>query len=143
MIIIFDFDDTIYNTEKNRLYDQVELVLGELKQMQHNLFLIAQGDHTLEIKMTELSIDSFFDKIYIVEKKTGEEYEEIMSTYNTEKYFYLVGDDLYKEIEMANTAGLTTVWFNPEKQPMPADLPIMNQPRFEIECMYDLLPILP
>jgi len=143
VILIFDFDYTLYNPDTKEMYDDSELVLGELKDQGHTLFVLIEGDVDKEIEIASLNIELFFEKVYYIEKMNEEPFNEIMSTYSHEKTFYVVGDTLEKEIEIANTIGMTTLWYNRTGKPLPEDTPIMMQPRFEISALYDIMNFLP
>lgn len=143
MVLIFDFEDTLYDPIKKELFTEAELVLGELKDQGHNLFLVTVGDSEKETLLSELGVMNFFDKVYVVEKLNEEPYDDIMSTYSHEKIFYVIGDSLDDEIQIGNTVGLTTCWLNKTKKPMPADTPIMLQPNFEMTDLYEIMNYLP
>ena len=113
-IIIFDFNRTIYDPDKDKIIDGVINKLEYFYKKKYILYLISRNENSqkrLEI-LNIFDIKKYFKEIYFVENKTPEIFLSILEKENINpENVYVIGDYLYEEIRFGNMAGLNTIWF--------------------------------
>lgn len=108
MKIIFDYNRTIFNPERENLYFGVKALLAELSE-KHQLFLISRQIPGRELIINRLGIKKFFQKIYFVPEKNKKLFEEIIQK---NQQVMVVGDRLPEEIKIGEELNCITVWIN-------------------------------
>lgn len=111
MKIIFDYNRTIFNPEKQELYSGVLELINTLSQ-KHDLFLISKKEEGRQEMFDSLGINTFFKKIVFTENKSVELFKEIT---NNMSDTVVVGDRVRGEISIGNELNYTTVWVKQSK----------------------------
>jgi len=147
--LIFDFNRTIYDPERDDLIPGAKRVLQELKKEGYKMSLICKpsknGQSSRGVKVLNLGLENYFSRIVVTEKRKKKEYHfkrcaSSMSLTSLE--IAIVGDRVEEEIYVGNKACFVTVWFKNGK--FSKNLPGNNlqTPDFTIEKLEDLLKIL-
>jgi FMN phosphatase YigB (HAD superfamily) len=106
MIIIFDYNRTIFNPETNSLYDGV-LKLLESLYLNHSLVLVSKDELGREVMLKNMGIAKYFINTIFVKEKTVEVFKSLVK--NDEKIL-VVGDRVRGEICIGNQLGFITIW---------------------------------
>ena len=125
MKIIFDYNRTIFDPERNELYSGVFEMLKRLAN-KHELFLISRNEPSRKDRFEKLGIKDYFKKIRFVDEKNIETFKDLIGD---SKKVFVVGDSIKDEIRTGNELGLITVRFkngkfaseipaSPEEEPM-------------------------
>ena len=107
MIIIFDYNRTIFNPEVDSLYEGVSDILRELS-INHKLMLVSKKEDGRDLKFRSLGIGDYFTKIDFVKEKNMEVFSNLIE--NTKEKVLVVGDRIRGEISIGNQLNFTTVW---------------------------------
>lgn len=116
--IIFDFNRTLFNPEKNELEIGAEKLLHSLYKKNIVLTLISS---TLSVDREKLiyslTISKLFKKIIVTsEKKNEKHFSELISIINADNNnIYVVGDRIKSEIQIGNKLNLQTIWLKKGK----------------------------
>ena len=105
MKIIFDYNRTIFDPEKNELYSGVFELLKKLAD-KHELFLISRNEPSRKDRLEELGIKNYFKKTMFVDEKNAEIFKELIGD---SKKVLVVGDNIRDEIKTGNKLCLITV----------------------------------
>ena len=108
--IIFDFNRTLFDPEKNNLFDGALEVLKYFHTQSFELILLGKGDSKRKENVKRLDIEKYFSEIHIVEEKSLSQLEKIKEN-RKENSIYSIGDRIKKEIKLGNQIGFTTIWF--------------------------------
>lgn len=125
--IIFDFNRTLYDPDRDQLMENGLEILQNLKDKGWKLFLIGKGGANRENLISELGLQAFFEEIIIKEEKDIEDLRDLKAKL-PDYEFYSVGDRIKKEIVLGNKCNFKTIWFkngkfateepeNPEEYP--------------------------
>lgn len=101
MIIIFDFNRTLYNPQTAQLYDDW-VVLKLLKNSGCALWLWSTNEKNRVEKIQRSNLTPYFDKVILVDKKTAKDLSLAKNAW--------VVSDYFEDIEIANNCGLKTIW---------------------------------
>lgn len=111
-IIIFDFNRTIYDPEKQSLTPGIVDLLENLSQAEYGLHLVSMAADSRAELIKQLGIESFFTSITLCSQKTLKLFTEILDAASANpQHSYVVGDRVKKEIRLGNELGLRTIWF--------------------------------
>jgi putative hydrolase of the HAD superfamily len=111
-IIIFDFNRTLFDPEKQALVSGCVEMLKALGAQNFNLHLISMAAESRADLIKNLGLDAFFQTITICEKKTVGLFRKIIETAPTSvSQSFVVGDRVTKEISFGNALGLNTIWY--------------------------------
>ena len=93
------------------LMPDAEWLLQKLKP-EYKLFLVTHGDiESQKKRVVRSGISQYFDNIYILEKKTVEEYCKIAEENEVDKSSsYMIGNSLRYDVQLALEAGLKAVY---------------------------------
>ena len=109
--VIFDFNRTIYDPDKNTLLPGAIQVLRDLQVRKIPLYLVSMGSESRPALITELGINDFFAKVFLVKEKNAAMFSEISTHARVpSQQIYVVGDHLHKEIRCGNQCGMKTIW---------------------------------
>lgn len=115
--IIFDFNRTIYDPEKNALTEGVIELLEDLSS-RFQLCLLSKTDEADRRKqISELGLDKYFKDIQVNEEEKQESHFQrclmIMNLKASE--VAVIGDRVAGEIFVGNQLGMLTVWYKSGK----------------------------
>ena len=124
MIVIFDLDDTLFDTtgQLDESYTNLSNIvpfddtIDVLEKVDATKILVSRGDGRIQQeKIKLLGIKKYFNDIFICalhdEKKTL--FEHILKSYNVKaKDVWVVGDRINVEIRYGNLLGMNTVHFH-------------------------------
>lgn len=127
MKIIFDYNRTIFDPEKNNLYSGVFEMLKRLAG-KHELFLISRKELSRKDRFEKLGIKKYFQKIRFVDEKNIETFKALIGD---SKKVLVIGDSIRDEIKIGNRLGLITVRlkkgrFANEMPASPEEKPMFN-----------------
>ncbi|MEK7607896.1 MAG: HAD hydrolase-like protein [Patescibacteria group bacterium] len=105
MKIIFDYNRTIFDPEKDRLYDGAFEVLKTLA-MNNDLFLVSRNEPKRETRLKSLGIIGLFKKILFIGEKSEDSF---LSFVGEDRDVIVVGDSVQDEIRIGNKLGFTTI----------------------------------
>ena len=107
MIIIFDFNRTIYDPETDACVPGVGAVLAELFARGETLHLVSRREPGREGVLASLDVEHFFTSVSFLDEKETAIRRIIQAANET---VYVVGDHLHDEIRIGNRLGARTVW---------------------------------
>lgn len=114
-LIIFDWKRTLYNPDTQKLIGGADTVLAQIKSKQIPLILLGKGGEDMDKEVKRLNVKKFFNKILFVgEEKTPEDFKPFLDPDNP-KCTWVIGDRIKTEIAVANSLGMTTIWFKSGK----------------------------
>lgn len=105
MKIIFDYNRTIFDPEKNELYSGVFEMLKKLAS-KHELILISRNEPGRKDKFEKIGIKNYFKKTIFDNEKNKETFKKMIGD---SKKVLVVGDSIRDEIKIGNKLGLITV----------------------------------
>jgi len=111
MKIIFDYNRTIFNPDRQELYSGVFELLDNLSN-KHELFLISKKEFGRKEFLDSSGISGFFKKIVFIEDKSSETFKEIVGDKND---VIVIGDRVRGEISIGNNLNYITVWIKQGK----------------------------
>ncbi len=115
-LVIFDFNRTIYDPDKKKLFSDSIKVLKELQKRGYRLALIAKGSEGRSGLIGELGIGKMFEAIRICSEKTEKDFLEIIAELGERKdRTFSVGDRAKSEIAISKKMGLKTIWLRKGK----------------------------
>ncbi len=106
MKIIFDYNRTIFDPEKQELYPGVFDLINELV-ISHELFLVSKDEPGRKDVLSSLGIDKHFKKIVFTKDKSVSLFQQIV---DDAKNVLVVGDRVQGEISVGNQLNYETVW---------------------------------
>lgn len=108
MIIIFDFNRTLYDPETGGLFDGAIELLSKLSARGDELHLVSKLEPTRSLAfLTKLGIAHFFKTTAFVTDKS-DALRRLIET--APAPVYVVGDYLHGEIRIGNKHGAKTIW---------------------------------
>ena len=143
-LLIFDFNRTIFDPEKQKLVARARALLRTLHERGHTLCLVAQAAPSREKLIENLGIGQYFSQIFLVYEKKKKDFEKLIFDFGflPEKTFVL-GDRIQKEIRVGNLIGCQTIWIKSGK--FRTEIPKNNDeiPNFTVSKLTDILKIIP
>lgn len=141
-IIIFDFNWTLYDPDRDSLVPGSVETLSVLKSKGFLLYLLsnASGDKEHRKKLIKnLGLEDFFVEIVVSEKKCLNDFESMIDSRVEREASYVIGDRVEREIFFGNVYNLNTIWFKRGK--FASVYPVNNQqkPSFIINDLMDVL----
>lgn len=111
MLVIWDFNNTLYNRSEKALYTDTVSVLekfhGNTHQVLYSTGFLKSGREKL---IKEQGIWSFFDEV-IIGFKTVKRFQSLQEKYCVSpKRTYVIGDRLDNEIRIGEKLGMKTIW---------------------------------
>lgn len=134
MKIIFDYNRTIFDPEKNELYSGVFEMLKRLAS-KHELFLISRNEPSRKDKFEKLGIKKYFQKIKFVDEKNTETFKDLIGD---SKNVLVIGDSIRNEIKIGNKLGLITVRLKNGKFANEIPVSLEEEPMFNITEITEL-----
>lgn len=118
-LIIWDFRNTIYNTDTKSFNKGAREVLEHFKNGYTQILVTASADAEERIREIEgLQVDHYFKEI-IISSKTKEVFKKVLNDYKTNaENAVIIGDQYSSEIAIGNELGMRTIWFvhgNPDE----------------------------
>jgi len=142
-IIIFDFNRTIYDPDKNCLAPYVKFILRILIRRGFTLYLISQANLSREDLIGNLGIKQYFSKIIITKNKSKKDFERIVALKLIDRNAsFVIGDRTRKEIRIGNSLGLQTIWFKAGKFANEKPRTKNEQPKYAVRKLKDVLKII-
>ncbi len=112
--IIFDFNRTLFDPNRNELVNGATEVLENLSK-KAKMCIVSGGDGSRLETINSLGIGRFFIKIKVVSKEVGKsesDFQECLDVMNiSAEETLVVGDRVEGEIKIGNKMGMKTVWF--------------------------------
>jgi FMN phosphatase YigB (HAD superfamily) len=150
-IIIFDFNRTLYDPEKQALIPGAVETLAQLKSQGFTLHLVSMAADSRHELIKRLGLDQFFRTITLCQKKTLALFQQIVDAEPiTKAESFIVGDRVTQEVWFGNELGLVTIWyrngkFAHELPQTPAEHPVyttsdLNQIPFLIQTHFNNRP---
>ncbi len=115
--IIFDFNRTIYDPEKNALTEGVIGLLEDLS-LRFQLCLLSKGVEAERRKqISELGLDEYFKDIQVNEgEKQESHFQRCLRIMNLKaSEVAVIGDRVAGEIRVGNQSGMLTIWYKSGK----------------------------
>ena len=140
--IIFDFNRTVYDPEKDELFDGIIMLMEKAKEAGFSLYLVAKGGEERQMKIKSLDLPKYFRKIIVRPEKTRAEFEDIMKEAEPETAFFVLGDRTRKEIRFGNECKMTTIWFKNGKFAEETPTEKVEEPDYTIELLEEAMDIL-
>ena len=109
IVIIFDFNRTLYDPDGGKLMDGALELLENLSKKFH-IILLAKGDEKRMELINSLKIAHFFKEIILVPGKNIEQMLVIKEKFPDGTTFFCIGDRIKKEIKFGNMLGFKTIW---------------------------------
>ena len=155
MIVIFDLDDTLFDTtgQLDELYTHLPNIIpfpdtvSTLRQLNAIKILVSRGDQKIQLeKIKILGIKKYFSDIFICE--TAEEkkdvFERIVKKYKVNpKDVWVVGDRINVEIRYGNMLGMNTVHFHHGKHKDLKPQDALDKPMHTITKLNELCRFIP
>ncbi len=111
IVVVFDFNRTLYDPDTKALLPGVMQLLDELKARSVPMYLVSKADESRPQLLGELGLEGFFADSFFVERKDPALFLEITRRANVHpKDTYVIGDYLHKEIRSGNQSGMKTIW---------------------------------
>ncbi len=111
--VIFDFNRTLYDPEKEKLMEGARRLLNSLKKRSIKMALLSiTSSDNREQLIASLDLEPYFTEILIIDQtKKPEHFRALSQKLQTEPEKCLViGDRIKQEIHNANLAGMKTCW---------------------------------
>jgi|AntRauTorcE11898_2_1112593.scaffolds.fasta_scaffold00223_8 tRNA pseudouridine55 synthase len=111
--IIFDFNRTLYDPEKEKLMDGARKLLRYLKNRELKMALLSKAtDQSRRQFISELGLDEFFDEVMVVTgEKTPHHFHSLQQALGIDaRRCLIIGDRVKSEISAANSLGMQTCW---------------------------------
>ncbi|WP_158610658.1 YjjG family noncanonical pyrimidine nucleotidase [Lactiplantibacillus garii] len=130
---------------EHTLMPHARTMLTQLKQRYH-LAVVSNEVRAKQVRqMGDAHIDQFFDRLFLAEevgfsKPDQRFFQTVKAKYATvdPANMLVIGDSLTADIQGARAAHLDSVWFNPNHAAQPAT----NRPRYEVNDLQQLVPLL-
>lgn len=126
----FEEDYVAICPTKTNLFPHAHTTLGYLEK-KYQLHIISNGfKESTEFKISNNQLNTYFKNIFIsevigVNKPDKAIYEHAMDIAEAKNYeSVMVGDSLEADVRGALNAGIDAIYFNPNKQEVPADIPL-------------------
>lgn len=142
-LIIFDFNRTLYDPDRNCLAEEIDDILKTYRK-KYVLAIVAKGDQKRMSLLAESGVKGFFQFISFKEEKTDEDYRECLDRFHFKpNQCWSIGDRVKKEIAISKKLGLKTIWFKNGKfaQETPADE--LERPDYTIASFAEIKNIIP
>ena len=107
MTILFDFNRTLFDPEKQELCDGALPLLSALEESGATLYVLSRIEVGRPALLDSLGIRRYFVEVLFVEDKRSAIQKIVTEASDTT---YVVGDHLHDEIRIGNTCGARTVW---------------------------------
>ncbi len=107
MIIILDFNRTIYDPDTKDLVPGALALLQYLKGKQAEVHLISRKEEGREDLLQTFGIASYFNSVTFTEDKEPA-MEKLIKAHPVP--VYVVGDHLHNEVRLGNRYGARTIW---------------------------------
>ncbi|MFA7310209.1 MAG: HAD hydrolase-like protein [Candidatus Paceibacterota bacterium] len=116
MLVIIDFNRTIFDPDTRELMEGARHMLGALARKGARLVLVSKNDRPGEPSryetLTRLGVVRLFDEIRFVDAKDKTLFGDLMRSYGAQAgHTYVIGDYLYEEIRAGNQCGAITIRF--------------------------------
>lgn len=140
--IVFDWNGTLYNKEKEEFYPEARKVLTKVRE-KYKTGLLSRGEKDARLALLEQTgVKGLFDSIVIMPNKTDEELKVCLAELHVLPEEALVVDDRPKRGVLAgNTLGCMTCWVrqSEHREEMPKD---NETPTYIIDEIKELLSLL-
>jgi FMN phosphatase YigB (HAD superfamily) len=119
MILIFDFNRTIFNPDSGALFADALPTLQALRERGAKLGLVSRREGSRDSLISRLGIRAYFDCIELVDEKTVATFRQMVATLGSTAAAHVpervlvVGDRLVEEIGIGRALGYETAWFDP------------------------------
>lgn len=111
MLVIFDFNRTLYDPDTQALIPYARRVLWVLGKRRHRLFLLSSEEAGRQGVFRALGLGRYFSGSEFVKTKTKETISRIMRKNRTfPNETAVVGDYVKEEIACGNAVGAKTIW---------------------------------
>jgi len=116
-LIIFDFNRTIFDPEKNIIEKSTFGLLRTLLKNRIELALITTYNRKRLNKIKSLKLKDYFKIIIITKKKTKKKFKRLVKELKLKpKEIIIIGDCLEEEIRIGNSLRIKTIWLNNKSQ---------------------------
>lgn len=140
--IIFDFNRTLFDPEKQRLLEGVNLLLPKLAR-NYKLALFSTGGDSREQLIKNLGIEKHFREILVVSEKGKLHLLSLAEGLNCRpEELLVVGDRVKSEVALAKSLGIKTVWLKKGRFASESPADQNEEPDFIIQELEDLPKIL-
>lgn len=143
MLVIFDFNRTLYDPDAQALIPHAKRVLWVLERRGHHLFLLSRKEPERQDAFRLLGLDQYFSGSAFVGAKTKELLNAIMRKNEfLPSETVVVGDYVKEEIACGNAVGAKTVWVRRGKfANVPPSAP-REEPTYEVRDIRKILKII-
>jgi len=110
--IIFDFNRTVYDPETNDFCLGALELFDVLGDRGIKIGVVSTGGEERQDLIKSLGIEKFIDYLKITNKKSEEDFNEVINLFgfNFDEVM-VVGDRIFREIEIGNMVGAKTIWY--------------------------------
>jgi len=112
--IIFDFNRTLYDPERDSLTPGCKKLLDELRKLRYKMCLISRKTKGYRREqISRLGLDKYFEKILVIEgEKNGKYFSECKEVMLLEpSEVAVIGDRVESGIYIGNKLGMFTIWY--------------------------------
>ncbi len=110
MVVILDFNRTLYDPVAHTLFAGAEKLLKKLKQSKINIVLYSTESETRRLLIEELGLREYFNGVVFVKNKTADDLAEIIKQFNSiDNEIVIVGDNPEGELSLGVSLGLKTI----------------------------------
>lgn len=142
-IIVFDFNRTIYNPETGRLAPSARFVLQTLLQRGFTLYLISRAGQSKKQIIDKFGLRKYFDHILLVREKNKESFKRLVNLKLViHESSFVIGDRVREEIAIGNILSLQTIWVRIGKFSDELPQKKIEQPKYIINALKDVLKII-
>ncbi|RJQ35255.1 hypothetical protein C4568_01390 [Candidatus Parcubacteria bacterium] len=143
LAVIFDFNRTIYDPDRNDFIDGAEDLLRFLHEKQVPMYLVSKAEESRPQVLEEMGLANYFQKTFFVERKEPALFFEILRDTNLQpKDVYVIGDHLHKEIRSGNQSGMRTIWLKSGKFADLEPATVSDTPWQTITHLREVLPLI-
>lgn len=140
--MIFDYNRTIYNPDKDQLTDGAQDVLELLREKGVTMFLIAKGNAERRKRIESLGLPQFFQRIIVNPNKSPDDYRSCKEECLPDTEVFAVGDRVQEEIRHAIACGIKTIWFRNGKFSNEFPSNVTEQPLHTVVSLREILDII-
>lgn len=144
MLIIFDFNRTIYDPDTRALVPHARRVLWVLGRRGHRVFLLSRKEPGRQSAFRALGLDRYFFGSAFVDVKTKETLSRIMRKNKTPpNETVVVGDYVKEDIACGNAIGAKTIWVRRGKFARVLPSAPQEEPTHTVRDIREILKIIP
>lgn len=131
--IIFDFNRTLYDPDRDALFPETLALLAHAKSLGYRLYLISKAGEGRDARIQDLELHTLFHEVHLVQEKNLELFQKLAVGPTL-----VVGDRIRREITLGNQCGATTIWFRSGKFSTELPTTPIEEPTHAITALAEL-----